>query len=194
VWAVQHELDALHEEAGRQKVERTEILKALVDQNKSFSSALVEYTKGSATSAKAMDDLTASLIKRLADRAFASGDSAGLTTSVDKLKADVSKLDTDMDKLSTRVGTLEGRPPPASPVPSNCQPGSASADCAQIQMALFRKVGKPADPRHPQQAWTDGVGGPATLEAIHLYLTSIRAPQADYLSPSQIKELLTSAN
>jgi hypothetical protein len=187
VWVVLHQMDALHEEDARLRAERTDIVKALVDQNKSVSSSLVEYTKGSAASARALDEVMTSSVKRFVDRALASTDTAGLTASVEKMKS-------DMDKLTTRVSTLEGKPQPSAQVPSNCQPGLANPDCAQIQLALFRKVGKPVDPRHPQQAWTDGVGGAATLEAVHLYLTSIRAPQADFLSPSQIKDLLSQTN
>jgi hypothetical protein len=187
VWLVSHQMDALHDEDARLRAERTDIVKALVDQNKSVSSSLVEYTKGSAASARALDEVVTSSVKRFVDRALASTDTAGLTDSVNKMKS-------DMDKLTARVITLEGKPQPPASTPSNCQPGLASPDCAQIQLALFRKVGKPVDPRHPQQAWTDGVGGPATLEAIHLYLTSLRAPQADFLSPSQIKDLLSQTN
>jgi hypothetical protein len=88
--ALMRELDAVHREAAGVRTERIEIVKALVDQNKSISTSLVEYTKGSTASARAMEDLLASLVKRLVERPLApAGDYASLVSSVDKMKSEI---------------------------------------------------------------------------------------------------------
>jgi hypothetical protein len=58
-----HQLDGLREESKELRTERTEIVKALVDQNTKISATIVEHAKSSVASAKAMETLLVTLVK-----------------------------------------------------------------------------------------------------------------------------------
>jgi hypothetical protein len=64
--ALTHELSALKVEAAAVRTERTEILKAVVDQNKSISASLTENSKAAMASTKALEELLVSLITKRA--------------------------------------------------------------------------------------------------------------------------------
>jgi hypothetical protein len=58
-----HEVDGLRTERGALQTERSEIVKALVDQNTKISATIVEHAKSSVASAKAMQKLLVTLVK-----------------------------------------------------------------------------------------------------------------------------------
>jgi nitrate reductase alpha subunit len=58
-----HELESVRSEAAAVRAERTEVVKALVDQNAKISASIVEHAKSSISSSHAMEELFLNLAK-----------------------------------------------------------------------------------------------------------------------------------
>jgi hypothetical protein len=58
-----HELESVRSEAAAVRAERTDIVKALVDQNTKISASIVEHAKSSASSSHATEELLLNLVK-----------------------------------------------------------------------------------------------------------------------------------
>jgi hypothetical protein len=127
-----------------------------------------------------MEDALISSWKKVLDRAAAPEKDDGL----------LKGLKTELHELETRLAKLEGtsEPPSTTWLPANCERDLRSSDCALIQLALYRRVGRPVDGRN--QAWIDGIGGPATFGAVRMFLESVGAPRVDYLSSVQLRQLI----
>ncbi|SEO02627.1 hypothetical protein SAMN02990966_00727 [Rhodospirillales bacterium URHD0017] len=192
VWILIEARTALREEAKNLGTERTKVVDALVEQNKSVSTSLVGGAKDSTASAKAMQDLVTAQLGKLLEKALTpNSEIASLTSGIKELTTNVTGLKSDVTDLTKRVSKLEQTPPPPPSV-SNCiKDVKLIPDCARIQEALYRKTGRPVDSKNPGRPGSDGIGGPETDAAIRAYLRSINEPDANYLTPDQIRRLLS---
>lgn len=194
---------------------KTSVRDAILNSKKALDSAIdAQLSQGRAADAQLLIDkilqntaineymtqfrLLGSEIEKLKSKIQTAGEKVVETeNTASRFKVTINDLPNVLKEMNERIQGLDQKinaPEKTPPPPANCVERVKSSDCARIQLALFKKVGQPANRQRPWEADNDGEGGPATVGAIHRYLDTIKAPKADYLTPDQLRQLLRETN